>query len=77
MLRDVSTVDMRTRILGQEVSFPVCVGATALQRMAHMDGELATARGTEVKRRPEDQSGVNPNLSVGKYVYTLSTEKYE
>jgi (S)-2-hydroxy-acid oxidase len=44
MLRDVSTVDMRTRILGQEVSFPVCVGATAMQRMAHTEGELATAR---------------------------------
>ena len=47
MLRDVSTVDMRTRILGQEVAFPVCVGATAMQRMAHVDGELATARGKE------------------------------
>ena len=45
MLRDVSNVDMRTRILGQEVAFPVCVAATAMQRMAHEDGELATARG--------------------------------
>lgn len=45
MLRDVSKVDMRTSILGQEVSFPVCVGATAMQKMAHGDGELATVRG--------------------------------
>lgn len=45
MLRDVSRVDMRTSILGQEVSFPVCVGATAMQKMAHGDGELATVRG--------------------------------
>ena len=47
MLRDVSTVDMKTRILGGEVAFPVCVGATAMQRMAHIDGELATARGID------------------------------
>ena len=56
MLRDVSAVDMRTSILGQEVAFPVCVGATAMQRMAHVDGELATARG---------EAGVTPQLSVG------------
>ena len=47
MLRDVSNVDMRTRILGEEVAFPVCVAATGMQRMAHEDGELATARGEE------------------------------
>ena len=46
MLRDVSTVDTRTCVLGQEVAFPICVGATAMQRMAHIDGELATSRGT-------------------------------
>ena len=45
MLRDVSKVDIKTRILGQDVSFPVCVGATAMQRMAHTDGEIATCRG--------------------------------
>ena len=47
MLRDVSNVDMRTRILGEEVASPVCVAATAMQRMAHEDGELATARGED------------------------------
>ena len=55
MLRDVSNVDMRTRILGQEVAFPVCVAATAMQRMAHEDGELATARG-------EDYDGSTDNI---------------
>ena len=45
MLKDVSKVDVKTRILGQDVSFPVCVGATAMQRMAHTDGEIATCRG--------------------------------
>lgn len=32
-------------MLSQEISFPICVGATAMHRMAHRDGELATARG--------------------------------
>ena len=45
MLRDVSAVDMKTSVLGQEISFPVGVGATGFHRMAHTDGELATARG--------------------------------
>ncbi|XP_060113982.1 2-Hydroxyacid oxidase 1-like [Heteronotia binoei] len=44
MLRDVSAVDLSTSILGQRVSMPICVGATAMQRLAHADGETATAR---------------------------------
>ena len=45
MLRDVSNVNMKTTILGDEIDFPVGVAPTAIQRMAHYDGELATARG--------------------------------
>lgn len=45
MLRDVSNINMKTTIMGDEVDFPVGVAPTALQRMAHDDGELATARG--------------------------------
>ncbi|KAK3562994.1 hypothetical protein QTP86_013260 [Hemibagrus guttatus] len=45
VLRDVSNVDMSTTVLGQSVSMPVCVAATAMQRMAHPEGETATARG--------------------------------
>lgn len=45
VLRDVSKVDMSTTVLGQSVSMPVCVAATAMQRMAHPEGETATARG--------------------------------
>ena len=48
MLRDVSRVDTGTEILGQKISFPVCVGVTALHKLAHSDGELATARGDSV-----------------------------
>ena len=45
MLRDVSNIDMKTTIMGDEIDFPIGVAPTALQRMAHDEGELATARG--------------------------------
>ena len=45
MLRDVSCVSMETRLLGEQVDFPVGVSPTAFQCMAHPDGEQATARG--------------------------------
>jgi isopentenyl diphosphate isomerase/L-lactate dehydrogenase-like FMN-dependent dehydrogenase len=44
VLVDVSTVDLSTSALGQEVSLPVLGAPTALHRMAHPDGEVATAR---------------------------------
>ncbi|XP_033041541.1 hydroxyacid oxidase 1 [Trachypithecus francoisi] len=44
MLRNVAETDLSTSVLGQRVSMPICVGATAMQRMAHVDGELATVR---------------------------------
>jgi len=40
----VSTVDPSTSVLGIPVSMPVLIAPTAYQRMAHPDGELATAR---------------------------------
>ena len=43
-LVDVSDADLRTTVLGQEVPFPILIAPTALQRLAHPDGELATAR---------------------------------
>ena len=45
MLRDVSNIDMKTTIMGDEVDFPIGVAPTAMQRMAHDEGELATAKG--------------------------------
>lgn len=45
MLRDVSSVDLSVWVLGRQLDMPVCVAATAMQRMAHPDGETATARG--------------------------------
>ncbi|XP_041828589.1 hydroxyacid oxidase 1 [Melanotaenia boesemani] len=44
VLRDVSTVDLSVSVMGQKLSMPLCVGATAMQRMAHPAGETATAR---------------------------------
>ncbi|NWH66708.1 HAOX1 oxidase, partial [Geococcyx californianus] len=44
VLRDVSEMDLSTSVLGQKISMPICVGATAMQRMAHADGETATAK---------------------------------
>ncbi|KAG2467476.1 HAOX1 oxidase, partial [Polypterus senegalus] len=44
VLREVSHVDISTTVLGQKVSMPVCVAATAMQRMAHPDGEIATVK---------------------------------
>ncbi|XP_047428279.1 hydroxyacid oxidase 1 isoform X2 [Mugil cephalus] len=44
VLRDVSTVDLSVSVLGQKLSMPICVAATAMQRMAHPEGETATAR---------------------------------
>jgi 4-hydroxymandelate oxidase len=41
---DVSEVDTAVTVLGQRLPFPVLLAPVALQRMAHAEGELATAR---------------------------------
>jgi 4-hydroxymandelate oxidase len=43
-LVDSSNVDLRTTVLGTEIGCPVMVAPTAFHRLAHPDGELATAR---------------------------------
>src|SRR5438093_1562086 len=45
VLVDVSNVEPMTTVLGQELPSPILLAPTAFQRMAHRDGELATARG--------------------------------
>ncbi|ELT87638.1 hypothetical protein CAPTEDRAFT_3947 [Capitella teleta] len=47
VLRDVSCLDLSTTILGHQISFPVCVAATAMQCMAHPHGEVATAQAAQ------------------------------
>ncbi len=44
VLVDVSTRRLSTTVLGHEVSLPVLFAPTAFHRMAHPDGEAATAR---------------------------------
>lgn len=44
VLVDVSTVDSRVQLFGDDVSYPVLLAPTAFQRLAHRDGELATGR---------------------------------
>ena len=48
MLRDVSSVDMRTELFGEMVAMPILVAPMGIQRMAHPEGEIATARGEGV-----------------------------
>ena len=45
VLRDVSAVDASTTVLGQRISSPLIVAPTAYHRLAHDEGEAATARG--------------------------------
>jgi 4-hydroxymandelate oxidase len=45
LLRDVENRKLATTVLGQEISFPVMVCPAGGHRIAHPDGELATARG--------------------------------
>jgi 4-hydroxymandelate oxidase len=44
VLRDVSGRSLATTLLGTPVSMPVMIAPVAMQRLAHEDGELATAR---------------------------------
>jgi L-lactate dehydrogenase (cytochrome) len=44
VLRDVSTVDVSTTVLGREVAMPVVFGPTGFTRMMHAAGEPAVAR---------------------------------
>ncbi|KAJ8897213.1 hypothetical protein PR048_002559 [Dryococelus australis] len=43
-LNDVSRVELSTCVLGQRVSLPVGISPTAMQGMAHPDGECASAK---------------------------------
>lgn len=45
VLVDVSARDLSTTVLGTPTSMPVMIAPTAYHKLAHADGELATARG--------------------------------
>ncbi|MEM6793239.1 MAG: alpha-hydroxy acid oxidase [Acidobacteriota bacterium] len=44
VLRDVSSRNLEAKILGRSASMPLFIAPTAFHRLAHDDGELATAR---------------------------------
>ncbi|NXN31557.1 HAOX2 oxidase, partial [Nycticryphes semicollaris] len=44
MLRDVSMMDIKTKLLGTEISFPVGIAPTGFHQLAWPDGEKSTAR---------------------------------
>jgi isopentenyl diphosphate isomerase/L-lactate dehydrogenase-like FMN-dependent dehydrogenase len=52
VLVDVGSVSTATTVLGTEISLPVLMAPLALQRMAHEDGELATARAAAAPGAP-------------------------
>jgi isopentenyl diphosphate isomerase/L-lactate dehydrogenase-like FMN-dependent dehydrogenase len=49
VMRDVSSIDMSVEVLGRLWPTPIWIAPTALQRMAHPDGELAVARAAAVR----------------------------
>ncbi|MQM04988.1 hypothetical protein Taro_037796, partial [Colocasia esculenta] len=44
ILVDVSNINMSTEILGYKISAPIMIAPTGMQKFAHPEGELATAR---------------------------------
>lgn len=44
VLKNVSTTDVTTSVLGQNISFPVMIAPAAFQGLAHPDAELAAVR---------------------------------
>ncbi|XP_038998211.1 (S)-2-hydroxy-acid oxidase GLO1-like [Hibiscus syriacus] len=44
ILIDVSKIDLTTTVLGFKISIPIMIAPTARQKMAHPEGEYATAR---------------------------------
>ena len=44
LLRDVSSIDSKTSILGLNIDSPILIAPVAMQQMAHEDGEEATAK---------------------------------
>ncbi|MFN0178500.1 MAG: alpha-hydroxy acid oxidase [Gemmatimonadales bacterium] len=46
-LRDISTIDLRTTLLGQRIDWPVFLSPTGMSRMFHHEAEPAVARAAQ------------------------------
>jgi len=44
ILVDVSDISTKTSVLGVNIDSPICVAPTAMQKMAHPDGEVGTSK---------------------------------
>lgn len=86
-LRDVSEIDMTLEVFGQPISCPIGASPTAMHKLAHPDGELATASGvrsvdsimtlsTLSTTRIEDLANKNPDLVKWFQLY-LFTDRAE
>jgi isopentenyl diphosphate isomerase/L-lactate dehydrogenase-like FMN-dependent dehydrogenase len=83
VLVDVSSVSAATTILGTDVALPILMAPLALQRMAHPDGELATARAaaaagtimclsTAATARPAEVAAAAPGAARWFQVYVFA-----
>jgi isopentenyl diphosphate isomerase/L-lactate dehydrogenase-like FMN-dependent dehydrogenase len=82
VLVDVQSVSTATTVLGTEIAVPIVIAPLALQRMAHPDGELATARAaarggtimclsSAATVRPADIAAVAPEAARWFQVYVF------
>lgn len=60
VLRNVRSVNTRTKFLGLETSLPLFVSPAAMAKLIHPDGELAIARACESKKVFQGVSHSNP-----------------
>ncbi|CAD6227665.1 GSCOCG00001345001-RA-CDS [Cotesia congregata] len=61
VLTNVLKCEIGTRILGEEISMPLGIAPTAMQGMAHPDGECATAEAAEHMKTIYIQSTISTN----------------
>lgn len=47
MMIDVSRRNLNTNVLGRNISMPIGISPTSMQKMAHPEGECATAKAAE------------------------------
>lgn len=52
VMRDVSTVDLTTTLLGHKSALPFFIAPAAMGRLAHPDGEKCLARGAKIHGIP-------------------------
>uniref|UniRef100_A0A915J8F1 FMN hydroxy acid dehydrogenase domain-containing protein n=1 Tax=Romanomermis culicivorax TaxID=13658 RepID=A0A915J8F1_ROMCU len=84
-LVDVSNIDTTVSLLNGALKLksPICVAATASQRLAHMDGELATSRGeSNNKKKRKRKETMSEFLAAAKaqtlmIVSTIATYSLE